>query len=177
MQLVNQPPPPNDQVQPYAQPSPYAASPYGAPPGMWGAPGAGGVDFRAAASCGTRSMVWGVIGIVVGALFSLSGLLATMGGSMMAMGGAAGDVPPTAVGLVALAMGVCSIVVGIFYVRAAGALKAAAQNGDATLVNQGLRSMGNALLTQIIVFFVGAAVYLIFVLAVMSAFMKHKGGF
>jgi hypothetical protein len=135
------------------------------------------MDFRAVASCGSRSMVWGVIGIVVGALMTLSGLMASLGGSMLSsMGGATSGMSPTVAGLVALAIGVCSIVVGIFYVRAAGALKAAAQNGDAAMVSQGLRSMGSALLTQIIVFFVGVAVYLILIFTVMSSLMKYKSG-
>lgn len=159
-------PPPNDYVKQYGSPAGYAPPPYGAQyPQQPGGPGY--LDIAAVSSCGSRSTVWGIMMIVAGALVCLGSLFIFVAGGSRMMGGRMPAGFAFIGGLVYLAMGTSQIVIGVCYTKAGSALRnTAASGGDQTQLSEGMRSMGTALLIQIIIFLVVVVLTMaVFVLA------------
>jgi hypothetical protein len=175
-QSYGQPPPPQAPPQQYGQQQSYGQpppNPYGQQmpmtPGMVG--GMGGYGFGQyefnemengiIAKTAGRAKVWGIISIVVGALYLLSALFFIFSPAL----------------LMNLAPGIGGIIVGISFVGVGNSLNSVVQTqgNDVEHMMQATQKLSSAFMTQIIVTIVQAVLYVLlallafFVLAILIA--------
>lgn len=153
----------------YGAPSPYALQPAGAfaPPG-WG--GFGQYEFNELENgiigkTAGRAKTWGIISIVIGALYLLSALFFILSPAL----------------LLNIAPGIGGIIVGISFVGVGNSLSSvvATQGNDVQHMMEATQKLGGAFLTQIIVTIVQVVLYAILALVVfvvLAAVIASGGG-
>jgi hypothetical protein len=157
---------PYPQAQPQPQPQPQYALPYGAPmPAQYA--GAGGYGFGnyefndtengIIAKTAGRAKTWGIISIVVGALYLLSVLFFIFSPLL----------------LINIAPGIGGIIMGISFLGVGSSLNSVVQTqgNDVQHMMQATEKLGSACLTQIIVTIVQALMYALLVVLVIFVLM------